>query len=77
VPFSRILDALPDILNCENEVLKFDRDIAIWRDEFEDLHAESKPSSESLNLIFSSSFFDVMFFFIALNFCYLLLKMHV
>jgi hypothetical protein len=61
VSLSRILDALAAILNGENEVLKFERDLAPHGPEFEDLHIESKSSSkrssESLNLIFFSPFF--------------------
>jgi hypothetical protein len=59
--FSTIRDALAAILKRENEASKFERDLASQGAEFEDLHAESKPSSErsseSLNLIFSSLFF--------------------
>jgi hypothetical protein len=56
VSFSRRLDALAAISKGENKVLKFERDLAPRGAEFEDLHAESKLSSESLNLIFSSLF---------------------
>jgi hypothetical protein len=62
VSFPIILDALGAILNCKNKVLMFERD----------LYAESKPSSESLNLIF---FLGAMCSFIALIFCYLSLNM--
>jgi hypothetical protein len=62
-------------LKCEKEVLKFERDLALRGSKFEDLHAESKPSSKCLNLIFSSSFFGATCSFIALNSYYLLLNM--
>jgi hypothetical protein len=45
-------DALAAILKRENEVSKFERDLTPRGADFEDLHAKSKPSSESLNLIF-------------------------
>jgi hypothetical protein len=79
VSFTTILDALAAIFNGENEDLKFERDLASRGLEFEDLHIESKlsseRSSESLNLIFFLSFFDVMCSFIALNFYYWFLNM--
>jgi hypothetical protein len=68
VSFSRILDALVAISKGENEVLKFERDLTPRGTEFEDLHAESKLSSESLNLIFFLSFLGAICSFIALNF---------
>jgi hypothetical protein len=70
-----ILNALATILNCENEVLKFERDPATQGAEFEDLHPKSKPSSERLNLIFSHPFSGVIYSFIALDSCYLFLNM--
>jgi hypothetical protein len=50
-------EILAAIFKSGNIPSKFERDLAPWGAEFDDLHAESKPSSKSLNLIVSSLFF--------------------
>jgi hypothetical protein len=57
VSFSMIRETLAAIFKFGNVASKFERDLAPQGAEFEILHAESKSSSESLNLIFSSLVF--------------------
>jgi hypothetical protein len=64
--FSTIRETLAAIFKSGNVASKFERDLAPQGIEFEDLHAELKPSSESLNLIFSSLFFG----FYVLFYCF-------
>jgi hypothetical protein len=74
VSFSTILDVLVDIFKGENEAFKFERDLALRGVEFEYLHVELKPSSESLNLIFFLSFFWCYALFYYFKFLSLALK---
>jgi hypothetical protein len=65
--FSTIQDAVAIIFKVENKTLKFERDLAPRGAEFEDLHTESKPSSEklseSLNLIIFLFFWCYVIFY--------------
>jgi hypothetical protein len=68
VSFWRTRETLTTIFKSENIISKFERDLAPQRVEFENLHAESKPSSER-----SSESLNLIFFFFFLMLCALLL----
>jgi hypothetical protein len=76
--FSTILDALAAIFKGGDIASKFERYLAPQGAEFENLHTESKPSSErlreSLNLIFSSLFFWCYVLFYCFKFLLFALK---